>query len=61
MPDDVEVEPAARDLVEVKVGKQDLLAVTGGPGQDLPERPDDSATASDHDIVRRVRERVGCI
>ena len=52
MSNDVEVELAARDLVEVEVRIQDLFTVTGGSSKDLPERPDDAATASGDDILR---------
>jgi len=36
VPDGIEVQRAPCDVVEIDVGEQDLLAVPGRPGQDLP-------------------------
>ncbi len=50
MTDDVEVELAARDLIEVDVREQNLLTIPGGPGEHLAKRVDDAATAAAYDV-----------
>ena len=59
MAGDIEVELPARDLIQVDVGEQDLLAVAGGSGENLTERADDAAAAGAEDVIGRLRERVG--
>src|SRR5450631_855095 len=59
VPGDVQVELAARDLIEIKIGEQRLLAVPGRARQDLAERPDDATTSATQDVIGVGRESVG--
>ena len=64
MPDDIEVELAPHDIVQIQVGYQDALLLEQWPSEDLAKRADDHAAARDHDIrrhsVSRVTYRVVC-
>ena len=50
----IEVEPGTGDLAKVDVSRQDRLAAEIRAGQDLPERPDDTALAEIGKAVRTV-------